>query len=324
MIRKGKTMKRFFIGIFLCWFCFLPALHAAEGKLKIVATTTFNADLVKKIGGDRVEVKSVAPPKFNIHFIQPKPSDIRNLAKADLYVNGGLDLEAWSDPLVEAVGRPEFFRGGTKSLDLSEGVTLLKPPSGILSRSQGDQHLFGNPHYHLNPENVKIMSRTLMAKLKEIDPMGASVYQANEDSFLSEMDRRIAVWKSSGAACSGKEVYAYHDEVVYLTDFLGMRSELYLEPKPGIPPTPKHIEELEAYAKDHAIKAILQTTYFPTATSEALGKRVGAPVVLIAHNVGEISGTDDIFSFYDTDIQKVTEACLPAARLPDGQGQAGR
>ncbi len=303
-------MKRFFISLFLCWFCFSPVSDAAEAKLKIVATTTFNADFVKKIGGERVEVKSVASPKFNVHFIQPKPSDIRELSKADLYVNGGLDLEAWSDPLVEAAGRPEFFRGGAKSVDLSEGITLLKSPSGALSRSQGDQHLFGNPHYHLNPENAKIMSRTLTEKLKEADPADASVYQSNEDAFLAEMDRRIAAWRSSGASCAGKEIYAYHDEVAYLADFLGLVSDKYLEPKPGIPPTPKHIEELQAYAKSHEVKAILQTTYFPTAASEALGKRIGAPVVLIAHNVGELPGTQDIFSFYDTDIHKVIEACL--------------
>ncbi len=283
------------------------SLHAAEGKLAIVATTTFNADLVRKIGGERVEVKSVAPPRFNVHFIQPKPSDVRNVAKADLYVNGGLDLEAWSDPLVEAAGKPEFFRGGARSVDLSTGIRLLKVPTGALSRSEGDIHLFGNPHYHLSPENAKIMSRTLTEKLKEIDPANASHYQANEEAFLAELDRRIGPWKSLCAHCAGQEVYAYHDEVEYLTDFLGLKSDKYLEPKPGIPPTPRHIQELENYAKTHAVKVILQTTYFPRAASDALAKRIGASVVTIAHNVGEVPEASDIFSLYEYNVKKIAE-----------------
>ncbi len=280
----------------------------AAGPLKVVTTTTLFADLVRKIGGDRVDVKSVASPKFNVHFIQPKPSDVKNVSKADLYVFTGLDIEAWSDPLVEAAGKPDFFRGGTRSVDLSTGIRLLKVPTGPLSRALGDLHLFGNPHYHLNPENAKIMSRTLTEKLKEFDPTNASYYQANEDTFLAELDRRIGPWKSACARCAGKEVYAYHDEVEYLTDFLGLKSDKYLEPKPGIPPTPKHIQELENYAKTHEVKAILQTTYFPRAASEALAKRIGASVVTIAHNVGEVPEASDIFSLYEYNVKKIAEA----------------
>jgi len=280
----------------------------AAAPLKVVTTTTFFADLVKKVGGDRVEVKSVASPKFNVHFIQPKPSDVRNVSRADLYVFAGLDLEAWSDSLVEAAGKPEFFRGGDRSVDLSTDIRLLKAPTGALSRSEGDIHLFGNPHYHLSPENAKIMSRTLTEKLQEIDPANASHYQVNEEVFLAELDRRIGPWKSLCAHCAGREVYAYHDEVEYLADFLGLKSDKYLEPKPGIPPTPKHIQELENYAKTHEVKAIFQTTYFPRAASEALAKRIGASVVTIAHNVGEIPEASDIFSLYEYNVKKISEA----------------
>lgn len=280
----------------------------AHAKLNIVATTTFNADLARKIGGERVEVKSVASPKFNVHFIQPRPSDVKNLHKADLYVNSGLDLEAWSDPLVEAAGRPEFFRGAARSVDLSAGIPLLNAPTGTVSRSEGDIHLFGNPHYHLNPENVKIMAHTLAEKLAEIDPSGANDYRANEAAFSAEMDLRIAAWKAAAAHCAGKEVYAYHDEVEYLADFLDLKLTQYLEPKPGIPPTPRHIAELEAYAKTHEVKAILQTTYFPRAASDALAKRIGATVVAIAHNVGETPEAADIFTLYEYDVKQISEA----------------
>ena len=149
-------------------------ISAAEAPLKIVATQTLFADIVKQIGKDKVDVKYIAQPKFNVHFIQPKPSDVRNVLKADLYVNAGLDLEAWSGPLLEAAGKPELFSGATRNLDLSKGITILNVPTQPISRSQGDIHLFGNPHYNMNPENAKIMAETILEKLKEIDPKNTS------------------------------------------------------------------------------------------------------------------------------------------------------
>lgn len=299
-------MKKTFF-LLAAWFTFSSPAFAAA-KLQVVATTTFNADLVRKIGAGRVEVKSVAPPKFNVHFVQPKPSDVKNVAGADLYVNSGLDLEAWSDPLVEAAGRPEFFRGGARSVDLSEGVPLLKKPSGAVSRSQGDIHLFGNPHYHLDPTNAKTMARTLARKLAEIDAANADFYRENEQAFALELDRRIASWRSECASCAGKEVFAYHDEIAYLADFFGIISDKFLEPKPGIPPAPRHIQELEEYAKTHPVKAILQASYFPKAVSEALAAKTGARLVTIAQAVGEVPEASDALSLYDYNTRRVAEA----------------
>jgi len=283
-------------------------LFAENAKLNVVATTTFNADLVRKIGGDQVDVKSVASPKFNVHFIQPKPSDVRNLARADLYVNSGLDLEAWSDPLAEAAGNPDFFRGGPRSIDLSENIRLLNVPTGALSRAYGDVHLFGNPHYHLSPENAKGMAVTLAEKLAAIDAAHADDYRKNAQAFTAELDRRILAWKSECAHCAGKEVYAYHDELEYLAHFLGLKSNKFLEPKPGIPPTPKHIQELEEYAKANGVKAILQPSYFSRSAAEELARRIEGKIVTFAHNVGEEPGTEDIFSFYDFNVKQIAEA----------------
>src|SRR3989338_2215084 len=156
-MRKLLTLTAFLILV-------SQPLHAAE-PLKVVATQALFADLVKEVGRESVDVYAVASPKFNVHFIQPRPSDVRKTAKADLYVNAGLDLEAWSDPLLEAAGNPSLFRGGERNLDLSKGVVLLKVPAGSLSRSEGDLHLFGNPNFHMNPENGRIMVRQIAEKL---------------------------------------------------------------------------------------------------------------------------------------------------------------
>lgn len=284
-----------------------PSARAAE-KVRVVATQTLFADLVRQIGGDRVEVRHVAPPRFNVHFIQPKPSDVRALRKADLYVNAGLDLEAWSDPLVEAAGRPEFFRGAARSVDVSAGVELLKVPQQRPTRAGGDIHLYGNPHFTLDPRNARPICQVLVAKLKEVDPEGASTYDANHQAFLAKLDAKLAEWVARCAHCAGTEVLSYHDDVEYLADYLGLRIERFLEPKPGVPPTPRHLQELEAYARSGAVRAIVMPTYFPRETAESFGRRIGVPVVTVAQNVGEVEGDTDFFTFFDGNIGRIAEA----------------
>lgn len=283
-------------------------LFASEGPLKIVATQTLFADIVKQIGKDKVEVKYIAQPKFNVHFIQPKPSDVRNVVKADLYVNAGLDLEAWSGPLLEAAGRPEFFSGAERNLDLSKGITILNPPTQPISRAQGDIHSFGNPHYNMNPENAKIMAETVLEKLKEIDPKNTSYYEENAKAFISHLEGKISEWKKLCADFKGQEIISYHEDIAYFADFLGLKAEQFIEPKPGIPPTPKHLEFLEEYVKANHIKAIVMPTYYPKDAAEKLSQRVGTKVVTICQNVGEIPGTDDTFSFFDYNFKQISEA----------------
>ncbi len=283
-------------------------LFATEAPLKIVATQTLFADIVKQIGKDKVEVKYIAQPKFNVHFIQPKPSDVRNVVRADLYVNAGLDLEAWSGPLLEAAGRPEFFSGAERNLDLSKGITILNVPTQPISRAQGDIHMFGNPHYNMNPENAKIMAANILEKIKEIDSKNASYYEENAKVFLSHLEEKISEWKKLCAGFKGQEIISYHEDIEYFADFLGFKVKQFIEPKPGIPPTPKHLEFLEEYVKANHIKAIVMPTYYPKDAAEKLAQRVGAKVVTICQNVGEIPGTDDTFSFFDYNFKQISEA----------------
>lgn len=308
-LRKSFILTMFPIAVFGSFLAGeTEPLYAASEPIKVVATQTLFADLLREVGGDRVEVKSVASPKFNVHFYPPKPSDVRNLQKADLYVFAGLDLEAWSDPLVEAAGKPEFFRGGERSVDLSIGIRLLRAPMGPVSRSQGDIHLFGNPHYHMDPRNVRIMAQTIAEKLKNLDPANASAYEENARAFLGRLDSKMAEWKALCSHCAGQEIISYHDDVVYLADFLGLKDEQYLEPMPGIPPTPKHLEYLEGYAKEKQVKAVVMPTYFPGEAAQRLAGRVGVKVATICQNIGELPGTADIFSFFDYNVKQMSEA----------------
>ncbi|MBP9855140.1 MAG: zinc ABC transporter substrate-binding protein [Candidatus Omnitrophica bacterium] len=296
--------KILWIGLFL----FLTQSSWANEPLNIVATQTIFADLVKQIGGDKVNVTAVASPKFNLHFVQPKPSDVRKVAKADLYVNAGMDLEAWSDPLLEAAGKPELFRNGKRNVDLSKGVHILDVPEHQVTRAEGDIHLFGNPHFQMNPENAKSMAEEITTKLKAIDPANADYYEANKVSFLSRLETKISEWKNLCSHCKAQEIISYHDDIKYFADFLELKTEQYIESKPGIPPTPKHLQFLEDYVKAHQIKAIVLPTYYSKSVAEKLANRVGAKVVTISQEPGEVPDTDDIFSFFDFNLKQISEA----------------
>ena len=171
----------------------------------------------------------------------------------------------------------------------------------------GDIHIYGNPHYWLNPENAKVMAQAIAAKLSEIDPAHAAAYQKRLSDFLSRLDQKMAQWKQAASTIRGKEVIAYHNEWPYLAEFLGIKIEQFLEPKPGIPPGPKQLGFLEEYMKAHGIQVIVQPTYFPRDASEALAQRTGAKVVTLCQNVGELPNAKDYFSFVDYDVQQLVQ-----------------
>ena len=307
MVRR--MMSGFFGASAALWAVMVLAGGAAAAQpLRVVTTLSVYADLVKQIGGEEVQVSYVASPRFNPHFIECKPSDVLKVKKADLLVHSGLDLEAWRGPLLDAAGNPDLFQGGKGELDLSTGIPLLEVPDKALSRLMGDIHIYGNPHYWLNPENAKIMAKEIERKLSQLDPAHEAAYQRRLGEFSSRLDAKIAEWKRQAASIQGKEVIAYHNEWPYLAEFLGIKIEQFLEPKPGIPPNPKHIGFLEGYVKSRGVRAIIQSTYFPRGSSEALAKRTGAKVVMLCQNLGELPGTEDYVSFIDYDVKQLVEA----------------
>ena len=286
----------------------LPISARAEEKLRVAATLSSFADLVKQVGGDRVEVSTIAPPRFNPHFIEPRPSDVLKVKKADLFVHAGLDLEAWRGPLLDAAGNPRHFPNQPGELDLSKGISLLEVPDQPLSRLMGDIHLFGNPHYWTDPENGRIMARAIAAKLSEMDPAHTEEYRKNLEDFLGRLDGKIAEWKQLCSSVQGKEVIGYHNEWPYLMRFTGLRMERFLEPKPGVPPSPKHIGFLEEHMRQRGIRVIVQPTYFPRASSDVLAKRTGAKAAILCQNVKELPEASDYIAFVDYNIRQMVQA----------------
>lgn len=268
------------------------AVSSAAEPLKVVTTLSTFADLVKQVGGDLVEVSSVASAKFNTHFIEARPSDVLKLKRCDLFIHGGLDLEAWRGPLVDAAARGEIRVGGERELDLSKGIQLLEIPNHDVSRSEGDIHLFGNPHYWTDPNNALIIARSIESKLAQMRPDGAAQFQANLDKFAAAINQEMTESLRILAAIKGREVIAYHNEWVYLLKFAGLKGGQFLEPKPGIPPTPKHVEFLTQYIKSNNVLGIIQASYYPTDVSEKLAKDTSVKFALLCQNVNEFEDCD--------------------------------
>lgn len=301
-----KTLSRWFLAV-LCLGAASGAA-AAEKPLRVVATLSTFADLARTVGGEFVDVSAVASPKFNAHFIEPKPSDVLKVKRAELFIHGGLDLEAWRGPLLDAAGNREAFPGGGKELDLSRGIPLLDVPEQAPSRAEGDIHLYGNPHYWTDPENAVTMARAICDKLSSLDPAHADAFRRNLAAFQDRLAQRMGEWRTRLAPYQGRELVGYHNEWPYLMRFAGLTMERFLEPKPGIAPTPRQLELLEHDITGRGIRAIVQPSYAPRQAAAALAKRTGAAVVTLCQHVGELDGCGDYIGMLDHNVDRLVSA----------------
>jgi zinc/manganese transport system substrate-binding protein len=315
--KERITMKRFMqLGRILGVLLLASVPSEAKDQMNVVATLSTFGDLVRMIGGDFVTVASIASPKFNPHFIEPKPSDVLKVKRAQLLVHAGLDLELWRGPLLDAAGNTNAFPGAPGELDLSRGIALLEVPIRPVSRAEGDIHLYGNPHYWLNPENVRTMAQTVCDKLCALDPQHQEAYHRNLQAFLTQLDQKIAQWRSKLAPYKGREVIGYHNEWIYLMEFGGLTIQYFLEPKPGIPPTPQQVQLIERRIKEQRIPAIVQATYFPRRTAEVIAQRTGAKVVLLCQNVREMPECADYLALMDYNVNQLVDALREIQPLP--------
>jgi ABC-type Zn uptake system ZnuABC Zn-binding protein ZnuA len=284
----------------------------AETKpLKVVATLSTFADLVKTIGGEHVEVSAIVSPKFNPHFIEPKPSDVLRAKRADLFVHAGLDLEPWRGPLLDAAGNRAVMPGGDRELDLSQGIALLEVPAGPVTRAHGDIHIYGNPHYWMSPVHGRMIAQRIVEKLCAIDAGHCPDYLRRWEAFTAELDRRVEGWRALAVPLQGTEVVSYHSEWSYLLEFLGLKAVRYLEPKPGIPPTARHVESVEQYVRARGIRAILQASFSPAQAGRRVAKQTGAQLLVLCQNAGELPECADYLTMLEYDIQRLVSALAP-------------
>lgn len=283
----------------------------AAKKIRIVATTSALASIVREIAQDKADVYFIASPHRDIHFIAPTPKDVMKLKKADGFVHAGLDLEAWRGPLLDAVGRTEL-RGprGEKQIDVSKGISLLEVPAS-LSRAEGDIHLYGNPHYWIDPENGKMIANNIAEGLAKIFPEDRDFFRKNADEFIRKLDEKTRDWTHRMAPYQGTPVVTYHKSWSYFAQRFGLIVLDQLEPKPGIPPTPKHMAELVQTMKDKGVKIIIKESYQESRTPKKVAEETGATVLTLAQEVGETEEASDYSSMIEYDIRQLEGAIKP-------------
>ncbi len=252
---------------------------SAHAKLNVVATTTDFGAIAQEIGGDRIDLVTLAKPTEDPHFVDAKPSFVVKLNRADALIEGGAELEVgWLPPLVDGSRNSKIEAGKPGRISCSEGISLLEIPSS-LDRSKGDIHAAGNPHYMTDPLNAKIVAEHIANAFCQLDAKSCDLFKANLKKFNERLDAKMAEWQKMLAPFAGQQVVTYHNSLPYFAKRFGLKMDLFLEPKPGIPPTPAHLAAVITKMKTENTKVILAQPYQNRKTAEAVAGHTGGVVV---------------------------------------------
>jgi zinc/manganese transport system substrate-binding protein len=281
----------------------LSGAAQAAGKLNVMTTTQDLAAIAREVGGDKINVDSIAMGYQDPHFVEPKPSFLLKLQKADLLAIVGLQLEiGWLPPLQTQSRNGKIQNGGAGFLDMSNYCQVLEKPAGQVTRAMGDVHPQGNPHYWLDPENGRRIAKAFQTKLSEIDTADAAYFQQHYDDF----DKRLAAaekgWEAKMAPYKGRKVITYHRSWPNFCERFGLNVAEYVEPRPGIPPTPSHTLDLINLMKRENIKLILVEPYFDLRTPNSVAQAVGGEVAQLMPSVGGVKQITNYFQLFDYDI----------------------
>jgi zinc/manganese transport system substrate-binding protein len=260
--------------------CCLLALPA-RADLNVVTTVSDLGAITKALGGDKTSVTVLALPSQDPHFVDAKPNLALALNKADLLIAVGLDLELGWLPTLQLGARNSKIQSGNPGfLDASQFVNILEAPVVKVDRSQGDVHPGGNPHYLHDPRMAVAVARGIQARMAQLDPNNAATYKANLEKFVTELEAARAGWEKRLAAVKGVPVISYHKTTAYLGDWLGFKTIAYLEPKPGIPPTPSHVAQVMLQGRQQKAKFVVQEEYYPDSTSKLVASKIPAGIVI--------------------------------------------
>ena len=289
-----KFMKRLLVGIF----GFLLAL-GAQAKLNIVVTTPDLAAIAKEVGGDKVEITTLARPTEDPHFVDAKPSFIVRLNKADALIEGGAELEVgWLPPLLAGARNPKLASGQPGRILCNYGVHMLEVPSQ-LTRAEGDIHPMGNPHFAIDPANARIVAEHLADAFAKLDVTSTEAFRMNSKRFSDALEAKLAEWTAKLSPFKGAKVVSYHKSWPYFADRFGLEMDIFLEPKPGIPPSPSHLADVIAKMNQQHARVIIVDPYLNRKTAETVARSTHAKVVDVAQMPGGVKGTDSYIALLD-------------------------
>jgi zinc/manganese transport system substrate-binding protein len=289
----------------------LPA--RAQGKLNVMATTEDLASIGREIGGDHVTIESIARGYQDPHFVEAKPSFILKLQRADVLIVVGRELEiGWLPPLIQQSRNAKIQPGADGYLDASLNVQILEMPTGQITRAMGDVHPLGNPHYWLDPENGKRVAAAIAAKLSELRSGDKAYFDQRLADFNQRLDAGEKRWLAAMAPYKGTKVITYHRSFPNFAQRFGLDIIGYVEPRPGIPPTPQHTLDLINEMKRQNVKIVMVEPYFDLKTPNSIGQQAGAQVLVMPPSVGGVKETSDYFKLFDYDIDLLVNAIKKA------------
>ena len=278
-------------------------------KLNVVTSTTDMAALAQEVGGDRITVESIARGYQDPHFVEAKPSFLLKLRQADLLICVGLQLEiGWLPPLMTQSGNPRIQLGAPGYLDSSQFAEILDIPQGAVTRAEGDVHPLGNPHYWLSPDNGRRIARGIANKLAELNPGDAAFFQHRFQDFDGRVNAAAQNWDAAMQPYRGQKVVTYHNSFASFARRFGLQVIGYVEPRPGIPPSPGHTIELIQLMKRENCRLVLVEPYFDLKTPQSIGRETGAQVLVYLPSVGGEKQVTTYFELFDYDIGLLVKA----------------
>ncbi len=302
----GSTILGSITLVALLW---TAAPARAASKLRVVTATTDLAALTEEVGGDRVSVESIARGYQDPHFVEAKPSFLLKLRRAELLIVVGLQLEiAWLPPLINQCGNPRVQVGAPGYLDASQFAEILEIPTQVVTRAMGDVHPFGNPHYWLDPDNGRRIAKGIATRLAELRPDDSAYFDQRFQALSQRLTQADQVWEHAMSPFRGRKVVTYHRSWPNFTKRFGLDVVDYVEPRPGIPPSPAHTVELIQLMRREKVKVILVEPYFDLKTPNAVARETGAQVVVLLPSVGGEKEVTDYFKLFDYDIGLLTKA----------------
>ncbi len=287
----------------------LAALASAHAKLNVVATLPDYGAIAEEIGGDMVKVTSLAKGTEDPHFIDARPSFLRILNQADVLLEGGAEMEiGWLPALVNNARNPKILGDAPRHVLMAQGIPLLDVPLAPVDRSMGDVHPAGNPHFAHDPANGRIMAAHLVEVFSKLDPANALLYEANLRKFNERLDQKLAEWARLMEPFRGTKVVTYHKSYEYFAARFGLEIVGQIEPKPGIEPSPTHINALIPRMKEAGAKLVLIEPNRPRKTPQYVADAIGAKLVIVPGMVGGHEKIKDYFSLFDYDVAQITAA----------------
>ena len=297
-------MKKIFITLFVL----LAAAFPGEAKLNVVATLPDFGALAREVGGDKVDVTVLAKPTEDPHFVDARPSFVVALRNGDALIDGGAELEiGWLPPLLQNARNPKIDNGKPGRIVASQGVRLMNVP-GTVTRAAGDVHVLGNPHFTTDPIIAKAVAQHIAQAFSALDSPNAAAYDANYKKFEATINARLQQWGTAMLPFKGQPIVAYHDSWPYFAHRFGVSIDIFLEPKPGIPPSPSHLAEVIAQMKGQHIKAIIVEPFHDRKIAERVASATGAKVVDFAQFPGGLPGTDTYVELIDKLVSNLSAA----------------